>query len=116
MADFGNSLEEMDLEAFMNTRSWLEKALTDAGAEVTDAGIGMGQADVGINLQGAPFSVSIKPRPMGTPLKIGTEITGDETERCAKIAEGHAESVESAISEGRLHRSVEANTYGKRSN
>ena len=61
---FGYSLEDMDVEAFFNVRSWLESAVTQAGAEVTDAGIGMGRADIGIVLQGAPYSISILPRPI----------------------------------------------------
>ena len=64
MSDFGNSLDEMDVEAFLNAREWLEKALISAGAIVTDAGVGGGHADVGITLNGAPFSIKITPRPM----------------------------------------------------
>ena len=57
-------LEEMDLEAFLNIRDWLEKALVDNGAIITDGGMGMGKADVGILLEEMPFSISIKPRPI----------------------------------------------------
>lgn len=55
-------LEEMDIEAFMNIRNWLKNALTTQGAEITDAGMGMGRADLGFKLEGAQFSVSIRPR------------------------------------------------------
>lgn len=64
MSDFGKTLGEMDVEGFFNMREWLERALTDAGATVTDAGIGAGKADLGIIFNGAPFNVSIRPRPM----------------------------------------------------
>lgn len=64
MSDFGKTLDEMDIEGFFNTREWLERVITDAGATVTDAGIGAGKADLGIILNGAPFAISIYPRPM----------------------------------------------------
>lgn len=62
MDDFGKTLDEMDLEAFMNMRDWLEKAVTDAGATVTDAGVGGGKADIGISLEGHSYGLSIWPR------------------------------------------------------
>lgn len=52
----------MDVEAAMNARGWLEAAILKAGAEVTDKGLGLGQADLGILLDGMPFDLSIKPR------------------------------------------------------
>ncbi len=65
MADtFGTTLPEMDLEAFMNIRDWLDKALTDAGAEITYGGIGVGRADTAFNLDGMPYEVSIRPKPV----------------------------------------------------
>lgn len=67
MSEFGDHLDEMDVEAFLNAREWLEKALVSAGAIVTDAGVGGGRADVGIMLNGAPFSVQLKPRLMRVP-------------------------------------------------
>jgi len=63
MTEFGKTLDEMDVEAFLNMREWLEKAVEAAGAEVTDAGVGAGKADLGILLEGHGYSISIRPRP-----------------------------------------------------
>lgn len=62
--DFGETLDEMDLEAFLNIRDWMEDAIKSKGGVITDAGIGMGKADLGFELDGAPFGVQIKPRSM----------------------------------------------------
>ena len=62
MSEFGETLDEMDIEAFFNIRDWVQKALEAKGAKITDAGIGMGAADLGFELNGAPFGLSIKPR------------------------------------------------------
>lgn len=67
MSEFGETLEEMDLEAFMNARDWFETAITAAGGEITDAGIGMGRADLGVLIDGAQFSVHIIPRKKTAP-------------------------------------------------
>lgn len=56
------SLENEDLEALLNMRDWLEDAIKAKGAQITDAGIGLGYGDIGFELEGMPFSVSIKPR------------------------------------------------------
>lgn len=61
MADFGKYLDEMDTEAFFNLREWLSKAVEAKGAEVTGAGIGGGQADIDIKLEGFQYNISIKP-------------------------------------------------------
>ncbi|MDD5371687.1 MAG: hypothetical protein PHQ40_21610 [Anaerolineaceae bacterium] len=53
--DFG------DTEALLNSRTWLESALSGKGARITGGGIGCGGADVDINLDGFNFVVSIKP-------------------------------------------------------
>lgn len=63
--DFGKTLDEMDVTAFMNVRTWVEEALEAKGAKITDAGIGMGQADLGVVIDGMPFGISIRPRPVG---------------------------------------------------
>lgn len=63
---FGYAIPDMDLEAFLNIRNWLEKAAIDAGAEVTDHGIGMGQADIGVLIDGMPYGISIRPRAIQT--------------------------------------------------
>ena len=70
---FGCALPEMDVEAFLNIRDWLEKALVAAGAKITDAGVGMGQADLGFQIDGMPYGVSIKPRPLPAPPHQGRE-------------------------------------------
>lgn len=58
---FGFALHEMDVEAFWNMRQWLQKAVEAAGAKVTGSGIGMGRADIDIELDGCRYNVSIKP-------------------------------------------------------
>ena len=61
---FGEFVDEMDTEAFLNLRDWLEAALKAAGAkESTGMGIGGGQADIDIELEGMRYNVSIKPLP-----------------------------------------------------
>jgi len=61
MSEFGETLEEMDVEAFFNMRDWLSNALLKAGGKQVGAGIGMGQADVDIVLDGMEYCVSIRP-------------------------------------------------------
>ncbi len=61
---FGYAVGEMDTEAFLNMRDWLETALVKAGAKQIGKGIGAGESDVAIYLHGAPFNVSIRPLPM----------------------------------------------------
>lgn len=62
--DLPGKLSEMDIEAFLNLRNWLEEAIKAAGAEVTDAGMGGGRADIGFRLDGAQFGLSVWPRNM----------------------------------------------------
>jgi hypothetical protein len=54
-------LASMDVEAFFNMREWLQQALEAKGAKVWGAGIGCGQADVSIDLDGCSYNVSIRP-------------------------------------------------------
>lgn len=54
--DFG------DVESMLNMRNWLEEAIKAKGAKVTDAGMGMGAADLGFILEGHRFSLVIRPR------------------------------------------------------
>jgi hypothetical protein len=68
MSDFGMTLEEMDVTAFLNMRAWLRKALEDAGARQIGAGVGLGQADIDIELEGFRYNVSIKPLPKRAPM------------------------------------------------
>lgn len=60
---FGFSLDEMDTDAFFNMREWLEKAVEAKGAKKVGGGIGMGQADIDIELDGCRYNISIKPLP-----------------------------------------------------
>lgn len=50
-----------DLEAAMNMRDWLERACEAAGAKRVGGGIGCGQADIDIALEGCRFNISIRP-------------------------------------------------------
>lgn len=50
-----------DIEAAMNMRAWVERACEAAGAKRVGAGIGFGQADIEIELEGCRFNVSIRP-------------------------------------------------------
>lgn len=61
---FGQTLDEMDLEAFFNILKWVEEALEMKGGIVTGKGVGFGEADLDFTVDGAPFNVSIRPREM----------------------------------------------------
>lgn len=50
-----------DAETLFNSRAWLEAALSARGASIVGGGIGCGQADLSIMLDGFPFTVSIRP-------------------------------------------------------
>jgi hypothetical protein len=58
---FGYSLEEMDVEAFFNMRDWLQKACEAHGGKMVGGGVGMGQADIDIELEGCRYNISIRP-------------------------------------------------------
>lgn len=45
----------------LNMREWLTIACENAGAAFTGGGIGMGEADIDIMLQGHKFNVRIRP-------------------------------------------------------
>ena len=51
-----------DIEAFFNMRGWLQTAVEAAGAKMIGGGIGCGQADIDIELEGCKFNISIRPR------------------------------------------------------
>lgn len=51
-----------DPETLFNSREWLQSAVEAKGAEMTGGGIGFGQADIDIELEGMRFNISIKPR------------------------------------------------------
>lgn len=50
-----------DIEALLNLREWLRKALEGNGAKSTGSGIGMGGADLWVELEGYEYFVHIKP-------------------------------------------------------
>ena len=50
-----------DTEAFFNMRDWLQKACEAKGARKTGGGIGCGQADIDIELEGHHYNISIRP-------------------------------------------------------
>ena len=52
-----------DVEAFFNMRGWLQAACEAKGAKMVGGGIGCGQADIDIELEGMRYNVSIKPLP-----------------------------------------------------
>lgn len=53
--DFG------DAEALLNSRDWLQKALEAQGAKITGKGIGMGAADLDIELEGHRYNITVRP-------------------------------------------------------
>lgn len=57
----GEALGFTDLEAAVNMRDWLERACEAAGAKRVGGGIGFGQADIDIELEGCRFNISIRP-------------------------------------------------------
>lgn len=60
---FGFSLDQMDVEAFFNMRDWLTTAVEAKGAVRKGGGIGCGQADIDIELDGCRYNISIRPLP-----------------------------------------------------
>ena len=58
------SLKDMDIEAFLNMRDWFQDAISAKGGKIIDTGMGMGRADLGVELDGCEFSVQIRPRPI----------------------------------------------------
>lgn len=93
---YGYSLDEMDVEAFFNARAWLESALAAKGAEITGAGIGMGQADLDVILEGHPYNVAIK------PIKARQNADGQAGQEVAAAPsqEGHAAGPACSAPEG----------------
>ena len=52
-----------DPEALLNVRDFIEGLLTvHPNVEMTDAGIGVGGADLGVLIEGYPFKIQIIPR------------------------------------------------------
>ena len=50
-----------DPETLLNSRDWLRRALESRGAKIVGGGVGCGQADLDIELEGCAFNVSIRP-------------------------------------------------------
>ena len=63
MSNFGKALDEIDTYAFLNMRDWFEAAIENHGGKLIDGGMGVGRADIGVELDGVEFSVQIRPRP-----------------------------------------------------
>jgi len=53
--DFG------DPKQLLNMRQWLQDALEVKGAKFTGGGVGMGEADLDIILEGHEYNINIKP-------------------------------------------------------
>lgn len=53
--DFG------DVETLLNSREWLEQAVSEKGAKRVGGGVGCGQADIDVELEGHRFNISIRP-------------------------------------------------------
>ena len=50
-----------DIEAALNMRDWLQRAIEMSGAKIEGGGMGCGAGDLWFNLDGCTFFVSIKP-------------------------------------------------------
>lgn len=61
---FGMAIHEMDVAAFFNMRDWLQNAVEAKGARMIGGGLGLGQADIDIELEGMPYNISIRPLPI----------------------------------------------------
>lgn len=83
--DFG------DPEVMLNAREWLQKACEAKGARFTGGGIGMGESDIDIELEGCHFNIRMKPI-----MRSAHTVKGDETKgrlfyhpECASCKAGH---------------------------
>lgn len=59
-------LASMDVHAFLNMRDWLQAACEAKGARMTGGGIGCGEADIDIELEGHRYNISIRPLRSGS--------------------------------------------------
>ena len=50
-----------DPETLLNSRDWLTKAVHAQGAKTVGSGVGCGQADIDIELEGMRYNISIRP-------------------------------------------------------
>jgi hypothetical protein len=53
--------DKADWMVLLNRRWWLEHAVTRAGAEITGSGVGLGQADIDVIVDGQCYNISIRP-------------------------------------------------------
>lgn len=68
-----DDLLSMDVEAFFNMRDWLTKAVEANGATKVGGGIGCGQADIDIELDGSRYNISIRPLSVPSPQETASE-------------------------------------------
>lgn len=85
---FGYSLDEMDVEAFSNIREWLTKAVEAAGAVRDAGGIGMGQADIDVELEGARYNITIRPLPLRKHLPSSNVVRLGQADNAAYSTHG----------------------------
>lgn len=50
-----------DIEAMVNSREWLQKAIEAKGAKVLGSGLGGGEVDIDFILDGCRFNVALRP-------------------------------------------------------
>jgi hypothetical protein len=62
MSEFAEKLYEMDTKELFDMREWFREVIEAKGAKITDQGIGISEADIGFELHGAPFLLTIQPR------------------------------------------------------
>ncbi len=51
-------------DALFSIRNWLRIAIEAQGADITGAGIGVGEADISFDLDGQRYNVSVRPLPL----------------------------------------------------
>lgn len=56
------ALHEMDVEAALNIRDWIQKAIEAQGGKFVGEGVGLGGSDLDIEVEGCAFNIFIKPR------------------------------------------------------
>lgn len=62
MDEVAGPLGFQDIEAAVNMRDWLQRACERHGAKVVGGGLGCGQADIEVMIDGCRFDVSIRPQ------------------------------------------------------
>jgi len=85
--DFG------DPETLLNSRDWLRTAVEEKGAKFEGGGIGFGQADIDVLIEGCRYNISIKPilNDVMSNLISGRKLTPEQIEdKARERAEEHA--------------------------